>query len=442
MLACDWGWLDADEAACKRLVRAGIRGVSPFVLLSLATTPAERLAGARLEASAIAREAGQLPTVMPPRPRDKIRLAYLSGDFRQHAVAVLTAEMFEQHDRGRFEVTAYSFGPDDGSAMRRRLERAFDRFIDVRRLAHADAAQRIRDDGIDILVDLVGYTKGARTAIVARRPAPVQVNFLGYIGTMGAPFIDYVIADAVTLPLGEQNFYDERIVQLPGCFMPRDTKRDVSDRMPSRAECGLPDDGFVFCCFNKSYKITPAVFDIWMRLLHAVPGSVLWLYDDNVLARNNLRSEALRRGVSPERLVFAPYQEMPAHLARHRCADLFLDTLLRNAHTTANLALWSGLPLLTCAGEHFNGRAAASLLTALGMPELVTHSLAEYEALALRIATDPERLAGLRRRLAEARTASPLFDVARYTRSLEAAYLRMWETWSAGKPPEPITIPA
>lgn len=436
---CDWSRLEQDEEACRSLVRRGIRGISPFQFLSLPATPAEQAQCARLQAAAVVKGTGALPA--PGRKSgERLRLGYLSCDFRQHPVAELTAEMFERHDRDRFEVSAYSFGPDDRSAIRRRLLETFDRFVDLRALSYADAAQQIRADGIDILVDLTGYTDGARTPILAWRPAPIQVNFLGFLGTMGAEFIDYIIADAVTVPMAEQAFFDERIVHLPDCFMPTDTKKEMADRSPSRAECGLPEAAFVFCCFNQPYKITPPVFGVWMRLLQAVPGSVLWLLETNPAVGPNLRREAAARGIAADRLVFAQRQPLAEHLARQRVADLFIDTLPYNAHTTANVALWAGLPVLTCSGDSFVGRAAESLIRAVGLPELVTRSLGEYKSLALRLATDATLLGGIRRRLEANRPTAPLFDMARYTRHLEAAYLGMWDNWAAGKPPEAFAI--
>jgi len=362
-----------------------------------------------------------------PQRGGKIRLGYLSADFHQHATAYLIAEVFERHDRARFEVAAYSYGPDDRSGMRARLKGAFDRFLDIRPLAHGEAARQIHEAGIDILVDLKGYTTHARTEILAYRPAPIQVNYLGYPGTMGAEFMDYIIADPFLVPEDRQPFYSEALAYLPDCYQSNDTKREISEQVPSRAECGLPERGFVFCCFNNTYKITPAFFDIWMRLLHAVPGSVLWLLEANAAAKTNLRREAAARGIDPERLIFAPRQHLPEHLARHRHADLFLDTLPCNAHTTASDALWASLPLLTCAGETFAGRVAGSLLQACGMPELITTSPEAYEAIALKLASEPSRVAVLRRRLEQQRLSAALFDIARFTRNLEAAYIRMWE---------------
>ncbi len=306
---------------------------------------------------------------------------------------------------------------------------------------HDAAARQIRADGIDILVDLLGHTRGARLPILAARPAPIQVNFLGYAGTMGADFIDYVIADATTVPMREQPFYAEHIVHLPDCYMPFDATLEAASTAPSRAELGLPQAGFVFCCFNGAHKIAPATFDIWMRLLRSVPGSVLWLVEDNAIARANLRREAEVRGVGADRLVFAPFLPLPEHLARHRRADLFLDTLPYNACTTTALALWAGLPVLTCAGETFAGRIAASLLRAAGLGVLVAGTAAEYEALALRLAGDPALLGGLRRALAEARRTAPLFASERYVRNLECAYDTMWRNWQAGRSPAAFAVP-
>jgi protein O-GlcNAc transferase len=436
--ACDWTNDTADQQKLLDLVRGGAR-VPPFFLLATAAGPAGQLACARRWVEPFGRVAPPAYMPSPARQDDRIRLGYLSADFHQHATAYLTAELFERHDRARFEVVAYSYGPDDGSPMRRRLERAFDRFVDIRPLSHAQAAQRIHADGIDILIDLKGHTLGARTAIMAARPAPVQVNYLGYPGTMGADFIDYIVVDPTVVPPDQQPYFSEKLVTLPGCYQPNDSRRDTA-AVPSRRDCGLPPEGFVFCCFNGSWKITPAFFAIWTRLLRAVPGSVLWLLDSNPLARRNLRREAEARGVDPQRLVFAPIAPIAEHLARHRHADLFLDTLPCNAHTTASDALWAGLPVLTCAGETFAGRVAASLLAAVGLPELIVPSLEAYERLALDLARTPQRLRVLRARLETGRPAAALFDTSGYARNIEAAYARMWETWRNGEHPAAFAV--
>ena len=438
-LACAWGDVEADQARLLEMVRRGVR-VPPFYLLSTPASASDQLICARQWTS---------PIKPPPKAvfahdvaaaRGHIRLGYLSGDFHQHATAQLMAELFELHNRDRFEVFAYSYGPDDHSPMRARLDRAFDRFVDIGALSHRDAAQRIHADGIDILVDLKGYTYHARPAISAYRPAPLQVSYLGYPATMGGDFIDYIIVDPIVVPESQQPFFSEKLVHLPGCYQVNDRRREVASASTSRGDCGLPESGLVFCSFNNSCKISPAFFDIWMRLLRAVPGSVLWLLEANELVKANLCSEAEKRGVKAERLVFAPRVGPAEHLGRHRHADLFLDTLPCNAHTTASDALWAGLPVLTCCGDTFAGRVAASLLTAVGMRELVAASLEEYELIALALARDPQRLIALRQKLAHHRDASSLFDPVKLTGNIEAAYARMWQTWLSRKTPEPFAI--
>jgi predicted O-linked N-acetylglucosamine transferase (SPINDLY family) len=337
-------------------------------------------------------------------------------------------------------VFGYCYSIDDGSDMRKRLVAAFDRFVDVRTLSHADTAKRIREDGIDILVDLKGYTKDGRTEILVHRPAPVQVNFLGYPGTLGADFIDYIIADAFVAPTHTQAHFAEKIVHLPDSYQPNDSRRQIGRHATSRSECGLPESGFVFCSFNGAYKITPQVFAIWMRLLEAAPGSVLWLLDGGPPATANLRREAVGCGVDPRRLVFAPKLRMEEHLARLHLADLFLDTLPVNAHTTASDALWAGLPVLTCVGQAFIGRVAGSLLHAIGLPELITSTFEEYEVRALRLATDPAMLRGLRDRLERNRLSTPLFDAQRYARNIETAYTHMVRLYAAGRKPEAFAV--
>jgi predicted O-linked N-acetylglucosamine transferase (SPINDLY family) len=324
--------------------------------------------------------------------------------------------------------------------MRARLMRAFDRFVDIRPLSHRAAAERIRDDAVDILIDLKGYTQHARPQIAAFRPAPVQVSYLGFPATMGAAFIDYVIVDDVVAPASAQPFFAEKLVHLPGCYQVNDRARAIAASAPARADCGLPRAGFVFCSFNNTYKITPDFFACWMRLLAAVPDSVLWLLEANDLVARNLRREAQARGIDPARLVFAPRAPLAEHLARHRNADLFLDTLPCNAHTTASDALWAGLPVVTCAGSTFAGRVAGSLLTAMGMSDLIAASPAEYERTALALARDPRKLADLRARLSRARAASTVFDLPRTARHLEAAYARMWRRWCAGESPVAFSV--
>jgi predicted O-linked N-acetylglucosamine transferase (SPINDLY family) len=380
----------------------------------------------------------------PPRPAvrpDRIRLAYVSGDYRRHPVAYLIAELFERHDRTRFEVVGLSYGLDDGSQERARLVAACDQFHDVQGRDDGEAAALIHDLRIDIAVDLGGHTEGSRPGILQRRPAPVQVSYLGYTGTMGVPFIDYIIADEVALPPDQSPFFTENIVHLPDCFLVNDTKKAIAPNAPTRADAGLPGHGIVFCSFNNSFKISSAVFSIWMRLLAAVEGSVLWLSTMNDGARGHLRGAAGAAGIDPARIVFAPrVPDMADHLARQRLADIFLDTVDYNAHTTASDALWAGLPVVTCAGTTFPGRVAASLLHAVGLPELVTTSLSDYEALALRLARDPAALRAIRRRLSDNRDTHALFDNDRFRRHLEAAYAIMVDRWVLGETPRSFRV--
>jgi predicted O-linked N-acetylglucosamine transferase (SPINDLY family) len=326
--------------------------------------------------------------------------------------------------------------------MRRRLAKAFDSFWDIKNISFKEAAQRIAADGVDILVDLKGYTKDDRSKILALRPAPIQVNYLGYPGTMGAAFMDYILVDDFVVPAEQQSYFTERLVHLPGCYQVNDSQREISSHTPSRAACGLPETGFVFCCFNSSYKITPDVFELWMGLLKVVPGSVLWLLECNRFAPANLRREAEAHGVAAARLVFSPRAALAEHLARHRLADLFLDTFPVNAHTTASDALWAGCPVLTMAGETFISRVAGSLLRSLGLSELITTSLGEYAEMAVRLARDEELLAGLRARLEANRKTSRLFDAGQFARSLEQAYFKMWEIYTSGEPPRPFAVSA
>ncbi|MDB5611728.1 MAG: uncharacterized protein JWP25_8628 [Bradyrhizobium sp.] len=440
--ACAWDDYEAEQKKLIEMVRAGTR-VPPFYLLSTPATASDQLICAQ----------HWIGPISPPRQavfdhvfdrgasveRGRIRLGYLSADYHQHATAQLTAELFELHDRDRFEVVAYSYGPDDKSPMRARLESAFDRFVDIRALSHRDAAGLIHADKVDILIDLKGYTHHARPAISAHRPAPVQVSYLGYPATMGADFIDYIIVDPFVVPSTQQPFFSERLVHLPGSYQVNDRRRDVAKDI-SRQACGLPADGLVFCSFNNSYKISPAFFDIWMRLLRSVPGSILWLLETNELVKGNLRMEAEKRGADSSRLIFAPIVPSAEHLGRHRHADLFLDTLPCNAHTTASDALWAGLPVLTCSRDTFAGRVAGSLLTAIGMPELVTGSLEEYERTALALGRAPDRLIALRQKLEKNRSASSLFDLPKLSGNIEAAYARMWQTWLSGQKPAAFSI--
>lgn len=433
---CDWDDLDVLHTKIATDIAAGVPpgdAANPFATLAMPVEPAIQ----QLAAASWARF-WQPATTLPPvtaRPAAgrRLRLAYLSTDFREHPITALLGEVWERTDRTRFETFAYSIGPPDASALRRHVEASFDHFADCHRETPLETALRIRGDAIDILVDLNGYTHQSRCEILALRPAPLQASWLGYLGTLGTDAIDVVITDRFATPASLQPAFSERFLLLPDCCMPSDTRREVAPPPPSRETCGLPRDGFVFCCFNSPYKILPPVFAIWMRLLAATPGSVLWLSPGNPVTSANLRREAQRHGVDPDRLVFAPRVPPSEHLARQVHADLFLDTLPYNAGTTANDALLVGLPVLTCAGATMAGRIAGSEVLAIGLPELVTFSLADYEQRALQLARNPVRLRRLREQLSTNRAHAPLFDIQRFTRNFEDALLRAWDERAAGQ---------
>ncbi|GGC83915.1 O-linked N-acetylglucosamine transferase, SPINDLY family protein [Undibacterium terreum] len=427
---CDWQDIDSNTALVRQYVREAPFDQdgrdSPFAFLALPGTTAyeQKMCAERWTKGSyrlLAVQGAQLGFRYDWPANPRIKIGYLSADFHMHATAVLMAEIFELHDKQRFHVTAYSYGPDDQSEMRSRLQGAFDEFVHVGNESLVDTAKRIHADHIDILVDLKGYTGDTRSGILALRPAPVQVNYLGYPGTMGADFVDYLIADRFIIPNDSRQFYTEKVMYLPDSYQPNDRTRPRPDA-PSRSSQQLPAGEMVFCCFNQTYKISPGMFDVWCKLLDAVPGSVLWLLSNTSVVEENLKQEASKRGVDSGRLIFAPRVKMDEHLARLQCADLFLDTIPYNAHTTCSEALWMGLPVVTCAGESFASRVAGSLLTTLGVPELVTYTLEEYFALALELATDAEKRAGIRQKINAGRSASPLFDSEKFTRNLEAVY--------------------
>ena len=439
---CDWRHLKNDRTRIAADVKAGKPVIQPFINVTLSSSMADQLQCAR---SSIAYQWPKQSRALwrgESYGHEKIRVAYISADFRDHAVARLVAGLFEHHDRSRFETTGISLVADDGSAMRQRLRGAFDRFIDADRQSDEPVATLIRRMEIDIAVDLMGFTSGCRPGILAFRPAPVQVNFLGYPGTMGTPYVDYIVADRFVIRDEDRAFYAEKIVTLPDAYQCNDRQRAIAAATPSRAGLGLPEGAFVYCCFNNSNKLTPEMFDIWMRLLQQVEGSVLWLLEDNPTASRNLRREAAARGVAAERLVFAPRVKPAEHLARHRAADLFLDTLPYGAHTTGSDALWSGLPVLSCFGTSFAGRVGTSLLNAAGLPELITDSLQAYETLALKLARDRDALDSLRKKLALNRDTCALFDTARFTRHFEVALTTMRERQRAGQSPAHLRVDA
>jgi predicted O-linked N-acetylglucosamine transferase (SPINDLY family) len=440
---CEWDKLAHAERELMNAVTRDSAIVSPHVLLALSVNAADALRCTRRFVEHAVPMGSKLPPLTAakaPAPREKIRLAYLSGDFRRHPVGYLVPELIERHDRSRFEVIGVSYGPDDGSELRARIARAFDQFHDVRARSDRDVAVLVRELGVDIAIDLSGHTDNARTGILAVRPAPVQVSYLGLLGTMGADFIDYVLADKLVLPFDQQPFYPEKIVHLPDCFMVADSRTAMSPRRPTRSEVGLPAHGFVFASFNSTYKLRREVFAVWMRLLRAIDGSVLWLLAGNESTAANLTLEARRHDVDPTRLVFARPIAHSEHLARQGLADLFLDTSPYNAGATAMAALWSGLPVLTIEGEGFVGRMAASILHSAGLPELVTHGLADYEALAQKLARDPALLGAIRTKLEHNRATHPLFDVERFRRHIEAAYTTMWEVSRRGEVPQSFSV--
>jgi len=436
---CRWEELESRIESLRRGVAKKQSMTDPFTLVAVSQDPGEQMLCAERFFEDRVRDK-QSPWKERRYEHSKIRIAYLSGDFREHAVAYCIAELLELHDRSKFEVIGASFGVDDGSEMRARLAEGFDRFLDVRAMGDFDAARLLRDLEVDIVVDLMGYTRYSRPGILANRPAPIQVGYLGYPGTLGADVNDYVLADKFVLPEENHGFYSEKIVTLPESYQANDSRRKVAERTPTRIEVGLPEQGFVFCCFNNSYKILPTMFDVWMRLLTEVPGSVLWILEDNAAAAENLRREARTRGVDPGRLVFAPRVGAAEYRARCHLADLYLDTLPYNGHGTASDMLWAGLPVLTCAGSTFAGRVAGSLLNAVGLPELVTSSLEEYQALALKLARGDRLLGELRARLERNRASAPLFDTDRFRRHIESAYRTMWEIRQRGDEPRAFAV--
>jgi predicted O-linked N-acetylglucosamine transferase (SPINDLY family) len=444
MHCCDWREFEHQSQDLAIRVRRGERVDNPGSFLTHCDSPADQRRCAEIFASdfcepptgvaAAGRGAGG---GVEPAPR--IRLAYLSADFYEHATAFLAAGLFEAHDKSKFETFGISFGPDDGSVMRQRLVRAFDHFEDVRHLSDGQIAELLEARGIDIAVDLKGYTLGARPHIMALRPAPVQVSYLGYPGTLGAHFMDYIVADRTVIPEDSQRHYAERVIYMPDCYQVNDSSRRAG-AVPPRRAAGLPESAFVFCCFNSHYKITPPVFDEWMQVLRAVPHGILWLLAGNDTAEENLRREALWHGVEAERIVFAPRQSAAQHLARCALADVFLDTRPYNAHTTASDALWSGVPIITRPGDGFASRVATSLLRAVRLPQLSVGSSREYIDLAIRLAQSPAELESLKRVLARARDESALFDTARFCRHLESAFTEIVARSRRGEPPSPLVL--
>ncbi len=442
MMVCDWDRLEDYLSECAARIRAARRSILPGPLLGLLDDPALHQMAVRIYTDARCPRSLALGPIPMRAPSEKIRIGYYSADFHSHATAYLIAELLEAHDTTRFELYGFSFGPDHRDDTRQRVSAAFDHFLDVRGLSDRDIARLSRERSIDIAVDLKGHTLDSRPGIFAEGSAPIQVHYLGYPGSMGADYMGYVIADRTVIPPDAQNYYLEKIVRLPHSYQANDSKRKISGKIFTRQEAGLPASGFVFCCFNNNYKILPGTFDSWTRILKAVDGSVLWLLEDNPLAVKNLRKHAATRGLDANRLIFAGRLPLDEHLARHRLADLFLDTWPYNAHTTASDALWAGLPVLTRMGQSFASRVAASLLNTVGLPGLITGSEKDFEALAIALAKDPARLAGIRETLADNRTSTPLFDGKLTARHLEAGYEAMYARYQSGLPPDNIEIPS
>ena len=440
MLSCDWRGIEDLIAEIDGDVASGKRSAEPFGYQAVAHSAWDFKRCAEIFA------ADQFPRSQTPLWRgerydnSKIRVGYLSGEFRNHVTSRLMTELFELHNKNRFELFAFDFGRDDGSELRERINKAFNTVVDISHLDDVQVGTMIKQNQIDILVNLNGYFGEHRTRVFSYKPSPIQVSYLGFTATMGTDYIDYIIADRYIIPPEYKTFYTERVVYLPDTYQVNDTKRQIAMRTPARAELKLPDTGFIFCCFNNNFKITPEIFDVWMRLLNKVDNSVLWLLEDNPAVSRNLREAAKYRNIAPERLVFSLRTEYSDYLARYRVADLFLDTLPFNAGATASDALWAGLPLLTCSGQTYAARMAGSLLNAIGLPELITTTLEAYEQMAIDLATHPEKLAAIKHKLAENHLTTPLFDTKLFTKHIEAAYAAMYERYQAGLPPDHIVI--
>lgn len=439
MKICDWNNVSAEINQLERSIEGNQLVSSPFPMVVASSLEAINYQVARLYTK------DQFPIFVKPKfhlkdENQKIRIGYFSNDYFNHATAYLIAELFELHNRQLFEVFAFSFSPDTKDSMQKRLMKNFDQFIDVSNMSNQDVATLSRQMKIDIAIDLKGYTTNSRPEIFALGAAPLQINYLGYPGTMGGDFMDYIIADTILIPECNQKYFSEKIIYLKNSYQVNDSKRKISDHKFSRAEFNLPDDKFIFCCFNNNFKILPATLDLWARILSKVPDSVLWLLEDNLLAKQNLILQAESRGIAKERLIFAGRMDLPEHLARHQLADLFLDTLPCNAHTTASDALWAGLPVLTQLGETLAGRVAASLLRAIDLPELITSDLTAYEDLAVELATNPLKLQQIKEKLASNRMSTPLFNGKLFTEGLEEAFIKIHQRYQMKLPPENLYL--
>jgi len=437
---CDWNSIAEDLKWIPELGTTK-KNVQPFFLLTLEDAPERHRTRSKIYANVKYTQKPLPARIKPSQKPKRIRIGYFSADFKEHPVAYLIAKVLKQHNRDQFEVFGYSIHGSSSCEMRQRLEKSFDSFTDLQSLSDRDIALQARQDEIDIAVDLNGYTLHARTGIFAYRAAPIQINYLGYPGTLGADFMDYIVADRFIIPSENQKYFNEKPLYLPNTYLPTDDSRELSQKLMNRSDMGLPKDAFVFCCFNNNYKISQIEFDIWMRLLIKVENSVLWLNNSNQISNVNMKNEALKWKIDPSRLVFADKVTIDEHLARHKLADLFIDTFAYNAHTTATEALWAGLPVVTKIGLGFAARVAGSLLNAVGLPELVTETEKDYEALILELATNPIKLAKIKEKLESNRLTQPLFNTELYTKHLENGYLQAYKSYFDGKPNEAIIVP-
>lgn len=445
---CDWKSLESRQAKLEKMTRKSLAQGSktaetPFDNVTRFSDPLYNFKVAKSWGKALseaAKHSGIRFDFHNRAKKDKIVVGYLSFDLRHHPVGHLVAGLFGCHDREHFKIIGYSYGPDDKSEYRKRIAEGCDEFRDIQKLSTADAARQIYNDGVDILVELMGHTGGNRMDICALRPAPISVTWLGFPGTTGADFIDYVITDQLLSPESHEAYYSEKFVYMPHTYQVNDRWQNISDKIFGKKDAGLPEDAFVFCSFSHSYKIEPVMFDVWMNLLKQLENSVLWLIDTSNTTKNNLQNAAKDRGVDPERLIFAQRMSKDEHLARHRLADLVLDTRVYNGHTTTSDALYACVPVITMQGQHFASRVSASLLKAIDLTELITHSLADYEALALRLAKNPDELAGIRKKLEDHRLTTPLFDTLKFANDLEKAYVEMMQRFYAGQTPEHIRV--
>jgi len=440
MFMCKWQDFDSTVLEISHKIRNNIKVTPCFPVLSLPIALAELRQAAEIWNSDKHPYNPSLGPISKTGKRHKIRVGYFSSDFYNHATAYLMAELFELHNKGKFELIAFSFGPNSNDQMRKRISEAFDQFLDVVSMTDKDVAKLSRELGIDIAIDLKGSTKGSRLGIFSYKAAPIQVSYLGYPGTLGVDYMDYLIADKTLILKSSQTYYSEKIVYLPHCYQVNDRQREIAYRNFTKQELGLPNESFVFCSFNNLFKITPTMFDLWVNILKAVDGSVLWLLEDNEIGSTSLLNEAEKRGLDSTRLIFAKRLELAEHLSRHSAADLFLDTLPYNAHTTASDALWAGLPVVTCMGESFASRVAGSLLNAIGLSELVTQTPVEYVNLAIELATNPFKLNAIKKKLEQNRLTTPLFDTPSFTKHIEAAYTKMYDRYHADIPLDHIYI--